>query len=92
MVGGHQARVGSLQMQYFRALLEHPEEARLRLLYAENARNEAGALRVLATHLLDMKASQAFFGNPTRLQRDILADATTAYIPPNEAAVSFEPR
>lgn len=60
---------------------QDPGEVASRLLYAKNARNEAGALRVLATHVLDMKASQAFFGNPTRLQRDILADATKNHIP-----------
>ena len=40
----------------------------------------AGALELLAAHLIDGAAGVAFFGEYMRMHRDLLADAARAYI------------
>lgn len=75
VAGAHQARVRSLAMQYFGKLLDEPPGAELRLVYAENISNETEAVALTATRHLDHALAGAFFGDPRRLQRDVLGDA-----------------
>jgi hypothetical protein len=42
--------------------------------------NEKDALNLLAPHVVDESADEAFFGDPMRMHRDLLADAAKAYL------------
>lgn len=75
----HMPRDGELTAQYFARLLSEKSEGD-RLIYAEGLWDEQPALNLLATHLLDGGAAAAFFNDPQRLHRDLLADAAKAYI------------
>ena len=74
-----QARRGNLQHAYLQRLMGKPAAA-ARLITAENIFDETGALRLLGTIVIDRAASNVFFGDPTRLERDFLSDAAAAYI------------
>ncbi len=77
VAGDHQARARSLGMQYFQKLFgEAPGEER-RVAYAEGVSDEAGALALVGTRRLDRAIADAFFGEPRRLQRDVLGDAAS---------------
>jgi hypothetical protein len=76
VMSAHMARDREIAMQYFRRLLDEPNEGR-RLIFAEGLFDESKALDLLGTHLLDGSASVAFFGDPMRLHRDLLADGAT---------------
>jgi hypothetical protein len=52
----------------------------VRLFYAENVFAADGGANLLGTILLDRGASVAFFANPLRLERDLLADAAVHYL------------
>lgn len=75
VTGNHQARVRSLPMQYFRARLREPEGEERRVTYAEAVSTEQEALTLLATKVLDQSIASAFFGDPKRMQRDLLGDS-----------------
>ncbi len=72
----HMARDREIAMQYFGKLLNEPAEGH-RLIFAEGLFEEAKALDLLGTHLLDGAASTAFFGDEMRLHRDLLSDGAT---------------
>ena len=74
-----QARPGSLQYAYFQRYLGWRAEGR-RLFYGENVFAADAAVRLLGTILLDKGASVAFFGNPRRLERDMLSDAAAIHV------------
>ncbi|KAJ1322931.1 hypothetical protein MN608_11784 [Microdochium nivale] len=62
---------------------DHGYEGReSRVLYMESSfrRGTDGALDHLATHIVDARASGAFFGDARRLHRDILADAAARHL------------
>jgi hypothetical protein len=79
IMGVHMARDGELAQQYFIRALGEPGEGR-RVVYAEGIFDEAKALDVLATHLIDGRAGTAFFGYDLRMHRDVLADAAREYL------------
>ena len=79
MIGPHMPRDGECSIQFFERLFhEHGEGERI--IYAESLWNEKDALNLLATHEVDESAGQAFFGDPMRMHRDLLADAAKAYL------------
>jgi hypothetical protein len=80
VAGSHQARARSLPMQYFARLLGEVPGAEVRVTYAEGARDVDEALTLVGTRLLDRAIAEAFFGNPGRLQYDILGDAAKAQL------------
>jgi hypothetical protein len=80
VAGDHQARVRSLAMQYFRKRLAEPSGAEKRVTYAEGVRDERSALALVGTQRLDRAIAQAFFGEESRLQRDILGDAAESQL------------
>ncbi len=66
---------GSFVLAYFgRHLLNR------RVFMTRNIFSDGGARRLLGTIYLDRGASVAFFGNPARLERDLLADAAKRQI------------
>jgi len=80
IVGPHMAREGEAATQYFSRLLGEPSEGR-RIVYAESLWEEAPALDLLGTHLLDANIGQTFFDDTTRMHRDLLSDAARDYVP-----------
>lgn len=87
VTGDHQARVRSLPMQYFLRLLGERDGSERRVVYAEGVQDEQGALALAATRRLDRAIGRDFFGEPRRLQRDLLGDAAHAQL----EAAAIEP-
>ncbi len=79
MIGPHMPREQECSIQFFERLFHEPEEGK-RIVYAEALWNEKDALDLLATHEVDEAAGAAFFGDPMRMHRDLLADAAKAYL------------
>ncbi len=79
MIGPHMPREQEISIQFFERLFHEPAEGR-RIIYAEALWKEPEALNLLATHLVDEAAGEAFFGEPLRMHRDLLADAAKAYL------------
>ncbi len=76
VAGDHQARDRSLGMQYFRKLLREEPGKEERVVYAEGVTDAKAALLLVGTRRIDRKIALELFGDPRRLQRDILGDAT----------------
>ena len=80
---GHMPGPGNVAAQYFSATLGEPYEGRFEAediddrvrVITQEAHSEPDGLKLLGTHLLDGEASVAFFGDFTRMHRDLLADA-----------------
>jgi hypothetical protein len=72
VIGSHMAREGELALTFFLARLGESAEGG-RVIYAESLWEEGRALELLGTHLIDGQAAAAFFGDPRRLHRDVLA-------------------
>ena len=72
--GSPMPRKGHVAVQYFSRLLAEPGEG-LRIVYAESLFDETRALNLLGTNLLDSEIAAAFFADPMRMHRDLLADA-----------------
>jgi hypothetical protein len=85
IIGSHMARDGEVSLQYFCRLLGEPGEGG-RIVYAEGLWDPKDALALLATHRVDAGAGMAFFGDPMRMHRDIMADGARkwleAHLPP----------
>ena len=79
IMGPHMAHKDQNLLQYFSRLLHTPMYADKRIVYFEGE-DEAGALDLLGTTLLDFRASRSIFDDEDRLHRDVLADATTPYL------------
>lgn len=79
VLGGKLPRVGNLQYAYFVEALG-PGSADRRVIYAEGIFDPPGGLALLATIVTDRSAGVAFFGDETRLERDLLSDAAKAYL------------
>lgn len=76
ITGPKTPREGNLQFQYF-VYAFGPGSAGTRVIYMESIFDREAALGVLRTVLNDRKASQAFFGDTYRLERDMMADGAT---------------
>jgi hypothetical protein len=87
VAGVHQARVRSLAMQYFQRFLDEPAGAERRVTYAEGVADEEEAVALVSTRRLDRDIARAFFGDPARLQRDILGDAAAELLAPLDPTV-----
>ena len=79
MIGPHMPRDQECSIQFFQRLFREPEEGK-RIIYAEALWKESDALDLLATHEVDEAAGAAFFGDPMRMHRDLLADAAKVYL------------
>jgi len=80
VVCDHQARGRSLHVQYFRKRLSEPEGAEDRVAFAEGAEDVTQALALVGTRQLDRQLARAFFGEPRRLQTDVLGDSAKAIL------------
>ena len=79
LIGSHMAREGEVAWQYFSRLLGQALEGD-RIIYAEGRWEVKDALDLLATHGLDRRLGAAFFGDPGRMHRDVLADAAKDWL------------
>jgi hypothetical protein len=77
--GSAMPRKNHLAVQYFARLLGEAGEGR-RIIYAEAVFDEARALSLLGTHLLDTQLGADVYDDPQRLHRDLLADAARGYL------------
>ena len=82
--GSRQARSQDIVMEYFQRLLGEqaaPGAAREnRVIYAESTFGEEGALDLIARHIIDQDAGEAFFGDRMRMQRDLLSEGAADYV------------
>lgn len=76
VLGPKTAREGNLQYAYF-ANAMGPGAAG-RLIYAESIFDREAALNLLRTLILDRKVGEAFYADPARMERDVLADGAQA--------------
>ena len=76
VMGAHMARTNEISVQYFQRLLGAGRE----VIFAESMWDEEKALDLVATHLVDGAASQAFFGDAGRLHEDMLAEGAKKYL------------
>jgi hypothetical protein len=80
VLGPHMARQENVSMTYFEWLLGEKKEGD-RVIYAEGLiegqapPKEEQARALLATHLADRELSIAFFGDPDRLHKEVMADS-----------------
>jgi hypothetical protein len=106
----HMSRPGNVALQYFSIALGENWEGRFdqedlqpgkRVLAAETAFDEAAAFELVATHALDASVAVRFFGEETRMERDLLADAAERLLaqmfhqepePPTPPATQGTPR
>jgi hypothetical protein len=72
IIGSAMPRKGNLAVQYFSRLLGEKGEG-LRILYAESLWEEAKALNLLGTSLVDSSMAVAFFNDELRMHIDLLA-------------------
>jgi hypothetical protein len=80
IIGPHMPREDLVVTQYFLRLLHEAKEGK-RVVYAESMWQEAQAMDLLGTHLLDGSVGEAFFGDYMRMHRDLLGDAAGQYLP-----------
>jgi hypothetical protein len=80
----HQARYRETTKQYFQRLFHEAEglgaNFENRVVYAEHIHDNEAALQLLARHLVDRRTSVALFGDPTRLQEDLMSDGAADYL------------
>ncbi len=79
VLGPKQPRPGNVQYEYFRRAMGPGAEGR-RLWYAEGVFDREGGFNLLGTILIDRGAAIAFFDDPKRLERDLLADAAARHL------------
>jgi hypothetical protein len=79
ILGPQMPRKHNVAAQYFAKLMGLPGESR-RLVYAEELIGEPQGLNLLATHQLDSELSEAFFGDPDRMEIDLLGNAAAVYL------------
>ncbi len=70
-------RDGNLAYEYFANAMGRAAEGK-RLIYAESIFDQQVALGLLRTLIIDRAIGEAFYGDPSRMERDLLADGATA--------------
>jgi hypothetical protein len=79
VIGSHMARDGEVSWQFFARLLDEPREGG-RMVYAEEKWDPRDAMGLLASHALDGDLGRAFFGDPGRMHRDVLAPGARIWV------------
>jgi hypothetical protein len=91
ITGPKTPREGNLQFQYF-VFAFGTGSAGTRVLYMESIFDREAALDVLRTVLNDRVASQAFFREAYRLERDLMADGATVELMRRFGQLGNQPR
>eukprot|EP01102_Stenamoeba_stenopodia_P007804 TRINITY_DN2204_c0_g1_i1.p1 TRINITY_DN2204_c0_g1~~TRINITY_DN2204_c0_g1_i1.p1 ORF type:complete len:375 (+),score=91.49 TRINITY_DN2204_c0_g1_i1:60-1127(+) len=81
IAAGHMPRTQLEFLQYFARLLNTPQTAELRVIYAESLQTEEEMLSLLGDHIDGWQTGIAFFNNLTRMHSDLLSMATEVYLP-----------
>lgn len=79
ITGSHMARQHERTVQYFMDLLGQKTEGD-RLVFNEGPNDEKSSMDLLATHILDARVGEVFFGDKMRMHRDMLSDEATRYL------------
>jgi hypothetical protein len=79
ITGSALPRKQNLATQYFARLLGVSGEGP-RIVYAESLYDEPKALKLLNATTVDTKAGEVIFDDPTRLHRDLMAEATATFL------------
>ena len=79
VMGSQLPRQDNLAVQYFDRLLGEKGEGG-RVVYSEAIWDEDKALELMATRAVDSRIGAAFFGDPVRMNRDLLGDAAKKYL------------
>ncbi len=79
VMGAHMAREQEIALQYFLRRTGEKREG-TRVVFLEGQWDEAKALDLLATHLVDGDVGRDFFGDPMRMHRDLLSDAARGWL------------
>ena len=79
VLGPKQPRPGNVQYEYFVRAMGRGAVGK-RLWYAEGIFDKDGGMNLLGTILVDRATSLAFFDDPVRLERDLLADAAQRHL------------
>jgi hypothetical protein len=77
VLGPKTPRAGNLQYEYFANALG-PDAAEKRVIYAEGIFDKDHALGLLGTLVIDRQVGRDFYGDPARMERDLLADGAQA--------------
>ena len=80
VIGRQLPRKDNLAVQYFARVLGESGEGK-RIIFAEGLGEEPRALDLLATYRVDTQVGIDFFNDPSRMTRDLLADAARDYLP-----------
>jgi hypothetical protein len=75
----HMPRNDERYMQYFLKLFGEKQEGQ-HVIYQEGNFDEKKAMQLLGTHLLDKSIAEEFFGDPSRMHRDLLSDGARKYL------------
>ena len=79
--GGRGARVDNLAMQYVSWLIgERTGHESGRLIFSEGVRSKDKALALLAQYSVERELAELVFDDPNGLHRDVLGEATRAYL------------
>lgn len=79
VLGARMPRAGNLQFSYFTYAMGQ-EAVDKRLVYAEGIFTADGAKQLLGTLVIDRALADAYFDDPMRMDRDLLADAAEAHL------------
>ncbi|HEY9787727.1 MAG TPA: hypothetical protein V6D17_20230 [Candidatus Obscuribacterales bacterium] len=79
IVGGHMPREQQCSWQYFAKLLKEKKEGD-RIVYSEGPAEDADALNLMGTHILDQSIAEYFFNDKWRMHRDLLSDGAKRYL------------
>lgn len=79
VLGSKMPRPGNLQFSYF-VYAMGAEAVDRRLVYAEGIYSPDGAKQLLGTLVTDRGLAEAYFDDPMRMDRDLLADAAEAHL------------
>ena len=80
-IGGRGARVDNLAMQYVSWLIgERTGRESGRLIFSEGVRSKDKALALLAQYSVERELAELVFDDPNGLHRDVLGEATRAYL------------
>jgi hypothetical protein len=80
VAGDHQARRRSHGMQYFERRLPPLPNGEPRVAYGESVTSEEEAFDLVGTALVDRALATTLFGDPNKMQEDLLGEATRLHL------------
>lgn len=79
VIGGQMPRKDNVAVQYFARRLGVAGEGE-RIVYAEGLFEQPRALSLMGTHLVDRRIAIGLFGDPWRMERELLANSAGQYL------------